>query len=66
MGSGETGRKLGDMIKQAIRDCEITPAEYDAILAIANEDSVIDSQEKKLLSQLQEMLSNGTIKRVAG
>ncbi len=62
----ETGRKLADMIKKAIRDCEITTAEYDEILAIANEDGVIDNQEKNLLSQLQEMLSNGTIKRVAG
>jgi hypothetical protein len=34
-------------------------------MAIADEDGILDSQEKRLLAQLQDMLANGTIKRVA-
>ena len=66
MRSGETGGKLSELIKKAISDCEVTSSEYDQIFALANEDGVIDSQEKSLLSQLQELISNGTVKRVAG
>ncbi len=66
MQSGETGAKLSDMIKKAIRDCEVTSSEYDQILATANEDGVIDSQEKTLLKQLQDLISNGSVKRIAG
>jgi hypothetical protein len=64
MKSGETGEKLGAMIKKAIEDGKITNMEYEQILAVANADHVIDSQEKRLLAQLQEMLSNKTIVRV--
>jgi hypothetical protein len=66
MVSGETGGKLAEMIKKAIRDCELTTSEHNQILAIADGDLVIDSQEKNLLKQLQDLLSNGTIKKVPG
>ncbi len=66
MQAEDGGSKLSDMIKKAIHDCEITSTEYNEILAIANEDKQIDSQEQKLLSQLQQMLANGTVKRVPG
>jgi hypothetical protein len=66
MASGESGAKLADMIKKAIRDCEVTTKEYNQILAIANADKHIDSQEQQLLNQLQQLLANGTVKRVAG
>jgi tellurite resistance protein len=62
----KSAEKLNEMIKKAIDDGEITSTEYDQILMIADEDGVIDPQEKKLLSELQDMLSNGTIKRVPG
>ena len=65
MVSGETGAKLADMIKKAIKDCEVTTEEYNQILAIADADQQIDSQEQQLLNQLQQMLANGTVKRVA-
>ncbi len=64
MGSGETGGKLAELIKKAIDDGKLTNLEYDQILAEADADGVIDAQEKNLLKQLQEMLSNGTIKKV--
>jgi tellurite resistance protein len=62
--SGESGGKIMAMIKKAIDDGELTNTEYDKILAIADEDGIIDAQEKRLLAQLQDMLSNGTVKRV--
>ncbi len=65
MKSGETGGKLASMIKKAIEDGKLTNNEHAQILALAEEDGVIDSQERRLLNQLQEMLSNGSVKRVA-
>lgn len=62
----ESAARLADMIKKAIADCEITTAEYNAIMKIANEDKHIDSQEQALLGQLQSLLANGTVKRVKG
>jgi hypothetical protein len=64
MKSGDTGEKLSAMIKKAIEDGKLTNTEYEQILAVAEADHVIDSQEKRLLAQLQEMLSNKTIVRV--
>lgn len=58
--------KLAEMIKKAIRDCEVSSTEYNQILNLAGADSHIDAQEQALLSQLQQLLANGTVKRVAG
>ncbi|HQP50320.1 MAG TPA: hypothetical protein PKX12_16460 [Spirochaetota bacterium] len=66
MSSGETGKKLADMIKHAIDDSKITTTEYERILMVANEDGHIDAQEQRLLANLQEMISNGTVKRIPG
>ncbi len=66
MQTGDSGKKLSDLIKKAIDDCELTPSEHDEILALASADGVIDSQEKALLGQLQELIANGTVKKVAG
>lgn len=56
--------KLSELIKKAIDDHVITNAEYEEILALANEDGVIDPQERNLLGQLQDMIADKTIKRV--
>jgi len=64
MKSGETGGKLNDLIKKAISDLELTQDEHNEILALASEDHVIDSQERALLAQLQELIANGTVKKV--
>ena len=64
MTSGETGGRLIAAIEKAMHDLEITPSEYNEIINTAGEDSHIDSQEKELLKQFHELLSNGTIKRV--
>ncbi|MCX7817225.1 MAG: hypothetical protein N2317_06925 [Syntrophales bacterium] len=58
--------KLRAMIEKAIEDHQITTTEYEKILAIANADMKIDPEEQRLLSQLHELISNGTIKRVPG
>jgi uncharacterized membrane protein YebE (DUF533 family) len=60
----EPGRKLGDLISKAIRDLELTNSEHQRIVAMAHADGVIDPQERQLLSQLQEMIANGTVKKV--
>ena len=62
--SGETGGKLAEMIKKAIDDGKLTNSEYEQILALAQADGVIDRQEKRLLTQLQEMLTNKSVVRV--
>jgi len=62
----ESASTLNKLIKQAIRDLEITPDEYQKIMDCAHDDGHIDEEEKVLLSQFQAMLSNGTIKRVKG
>jgi hypothetical protein len=64
MQSGESGGKLSDLIKKAIDDCELTAAEHEEILALAAEDGVIDAQEQALLSQLQQLIANGTVTKV--
>jgi len=66
MKSGKSGQKLADRIKKAIADLELTETEYQEILDVAHADGVIDAQEQKLLANLQEMLANGTVKRVPG
>jgi hypothetical protein len=62
----QSASNLKELINDAIRDMEITPDEYNKIMACAHDDSHIDKEEKALLSQFQQMLSNGTIKRVKG
>jgi hypothetical protein len=64
MKSGESGERLAEMIKKAILDLEVTDSEFKEIMAIAEEDGHIDTQEQNLLSHLHSMIANGTIKRV--
>ncbi len=60
----ESAKKLAEMIKKAIDDHHITTAEFEKIMAIADEDGHLDKQEQRLLAELNEMISNGTVKRV--
>jgi hypothetical protein len=62
----KSASNLKELINHAIRDLEVTPDEYNKIMDCAHDDSHIDKEEKALLSQFQEMLNNGTIKRVKG
>jgi hypothetical protein len=66
MKPSSSARKLADMIDTAIADHVITTTEYEEILHVANEDGIIDPEERALLGQLQEMIADKTVKRVAG
>jgi len=58
--------ELAERINKAIFDLEICNSDYDKIMKIVHADQHLDAQEKNLLKQLQDMLANGTIKRVPG
>jgi hypothetical protein len=57
-------RDLREMIEKAMEDHKITKAEYDMIIHQATEDGNIDRQEQALLRELQEMISDKSIKLV--
>lgn len=61
----ESAQRLREMIIKAIEDHVITRDEYDEIINIATEDGVIDSQEQALLSELQNMIEDKSVKLVA-
>jgi hypothetical protein len=56
--------KLSAAIKKAIDDHQITNAEYEEIMAIADEDGVIDPQERRQLAMLHDMIADKSVKRV--
>jgi len=58
--------RLKELINHAMKDLEITPKEYEDIINLSQNDSALDKEEKALLSQFNDMLSNGTITRVRG
>jgi tellurite resistance protein len=60
----ESAGRLRKMIEKAIDDHKITRAEMDTILHIAAEDGHIDPHEQALLSQLQEMIENRTVRYI--
>ena len=57
--------KLLELIKKAIEDGVVTNEEYHQILLQAAADGREDPEERALLSNLQELISSGTVKRVA-
>jgi CBS domain containing-hemolysin-like protein len=57
--------KLRKLIEKAIEDQKITRKEYDKILQMAYEDGHVDSQERALLAELQDMIENKMVKFVA-
>ncbi len=64
--ASESARRLKELIEKAMEDLEITGKEYSEILECAGEDCFEDRQEKALLAQFQEMIADGTIRRVRG
>ncbi len=60
----QSATSLKALINHVISDLEVTDTEYQEIMDMANDDGVIDNEESALLSQLQQMISNGTVKRV--
>ena len=62
----KSGLELRDVIEKAINDSVITYSEYEEIMNVAYKDGMVDKHEQTLLSQLQRLLENGTVKRVKG
>jgi uncharacterized membrane protein YebE (DUF533 family) len=63
MEASKSAGKLRQLIEKAIEDQKITHEEYDQIIHIATEDGHIDSQERALLSTLQDLIESKMIKR---
>jgi len=57
-------KSLRLLIEKAMEDHKISKSEYDMIIHQATEDGHIDRQEQALLSELQEMIADKTIKLV--
>jgi hypothetical protein len=62
----KSGLELKELIGNAIKNCVITNSDYTEIMKMANKDGTIDDHEQRLLSQLQGLLANGSLKRVKG
>lgn len=58
----DKANNLRTIIEKAIEDHSISKAEYEMIIHSATEDGDIDSQERALLSELQEMISEKAVK----
>lgn len=54
--------RLREIIEKAIEDHIITHEEYDQIINMATENGHIDPHEQALLSELQKMLQDGSVK----
>lgn len=61
---GQTGKKLAELITNAIKDGKVTEKEYFEIVTLANADQLVDSQEKRLLNQLEDMIRNNAVLKV--
>jgi hypothetical protein len=61
----ESAHRLKEMINKAMEDHQITREEYDQIIHIATQDGHIDSQERALLVELQDMIENRMVRLVA-
>jgi hypothetical protein len=59
-----SAQEIRELLDEAIKSGEITRNGYDKIVHIATADNVIDSQEKVLLAQLNDLLENKDIKIV--
>jgi hypothetical protein len=62
----KSGLELRVVIEKAIKNHVITNSEYEEIMKVASNDEIADDHEQRLLSQLQGMLENGTLKRITG
>lgn len=61
-----SGKKLEEIIRKAIDDHEIRNSEYEEIIEAAHSDGMIDPHERVLLQELNELLSEKSVRRVPG
>jgi DNA-binding HxlR family transcriptional regulator len=62
----KSGRKLEEVIKKAIDDHIIKNSEYEEIIELIHEDGVVDAHERVLMQELNDLIADKTVKRVAG
>ncbi len=60
----DSALELRKVIERAIEDHVITQKEFEEIIHVATEDGHIDTHEKALLVQLQEMIATKEVKLV--
>lgn len=61
----KSGRKLEEVIKKAIDDHIIKNSEYEEIIEMIHEDGVVDAHERVLMQELNDLIADRTVKRVA-
>jgi uncharacterized protein YutE (UPF0331/DUF86 family) len=66
MQSSRSAQQLSEVMNKALQDHVLTTSDYEEIMRIAHEDGIIDPEERALLSQLQEMIADKTVRRVGG
>ncbi|HQI81266.1 MAG TPA: hypothetical protein PLR71_06850 [Deltaproteobacteria bacterium] len=62
----KSGKNLDELIKKAIDDHVIKNSEYEEIIELAHADGVIDAHERVLLQELNDLIADRTVKRIAG
>jgi len=62
----KSGRKLEEVIKKAIDDHIIKNSEYEEIIELIHEDGVVDAHERVLMQEVNDLIADKTVKRVAG
>ena len=60
----KSAKSLSDAIQKAIEDHQISTSEYEKILHLADADGIIDPSERSLLAELNNMIADGSIKRI--
>jgi len=61
----KSGRKLEEVIKRAIDDHIIKNSEYEEIIEMIHADGVVDAHERVLMQELNDLIADKTVKRVA-
>ena len=62
----KSGKKLEEIIKKAIDDNVITNSEYEEIFELIHADGVIDAHERVLMQELNDLIADKSVKRIAG
>ncbi|MDA3881827.1 MAG: hypothetical protein PF481_00925 [Bacteroidales bacterium] len=66
MAVSESANRVRELILKAIEDHVLTQDEFDEIIMAATEDGFIDAQEQVLLTELQNMIQDGSVKLDSG
>lgn len=62
----KSGQKLEEIIKRAIDDHVIKNSEYEEIIELMHADGVVDAHERVLMQELNDLIADKSVKRVAG